>query len=107
MKRITVALLVLIVPFLLHADTVRLGTVVVPRAQGVSLSVDPRADTFAGSVAVELDVRQATSTFRFHAEGLTITSLKVRPLSREMAVTAAPGNAPLVSSVTVPRMVAS
>lgn len=77
MKRISIALVVLFIPLMLCAETVRLGMDVVPRAQGVSLTVDPRADTFSGSVAVDLDVVKPSSTFRFHAEDLKISSVKV------------------------------
>ncbi len=59
----------------LTAATLRLGTDVVPTSQSIMLTVDPRKDDFTGSVKVDLDVKKATSSFRFHAEDLTITSL--------------------------------
>src|SRR5687767_10568025 len=61
----------------LPAATVRLGTDVVPTFQSVTLTVDPRKDDYSGSVKIDLDVKGATSSFRFHAEDLTITSLKL------------------------------
>ena len=57
------------------AATVRLGGDVVPLSEAVALSVDPRKDDFTGSVKVELEVKKPTSTFRFHAEELTVTSM--------------------------------
>src|SRR5688572_29617850 len=59
----------------LTAATLRLGTDVVPTSQSIMLTLDPRKDDFTGSVKVDLTVKKATSSFRFHAEDLTITSL--------------------------------
>ena len=61
----------------LAAAPLRLGTDVVPTSQAVDLIVDPRKDDYTGSVTIDLDVRKAVTSFRFHAEDLTITSLKV------------------------------
>ena len=75
MKR-ALLLLLLAVPSL-SAATVRLGSDVIPASQSVTLRTDPRNETYSGSVGVELDVRRATSTFRFHAVDLAITSLRL------------------------------
>ncbi|HVE72415.1 MAG TPA: M1 family metallopeptidase [Thermoanaerobaculia bacterium] len=76
MKRATLLLLFVLAPFA-PAATVRLGTDVSPVRQEVDLEVDPRSDTFRGSVDVELNVQRPTRTFRFHAQDLSITSLRL------------------------------
>ena len=70
-------LLLLVLSPLLHAATIRLGDDVRPVAQSVALEVDPRSDAFRGSVKVELDVQRPTRTFRFHAQDLSIVSLRL------------------------------
>jgi alanyl aminopeptidase len=76
MKR-ALSLLLLAVSPLLHAATVRLGNDVAPVTQSVKLDLDPRSDTFRGSVSVELNVERPTRTFRFHAQDLSIVSLRL------------------------------
>ncbi|HYR28588.1 MAG TPA: M1 family aminopeptidase [Thermoanaerobaculia bacterium] len=61
----------------LSAATVRLGNDVLPTAQSVQLTVDPRKDDYTGSVTVDLDVKKATASFLMHSEDMTITSLKI------------------------------
>ena len=97
MKRALFLLLLAFSP-LLYAATVRLGSDVVPVTQSVALELDPRSDTFRGAVDVELDVQRPTRTFRFHAQDLSIVSLR---LSRGQApidavYTAGEGNTVLV-----------
>ena len=74
MKR---AFLLLFLAPSLFAAAVRLGSDVVPTSQSIALEADPRSDSYRGSVSVELDVRKATSAFRFHAQGLSIVSLRL------------------------------
>ncbi|MFL6244887.1 MAG: hypothetical protein ACJ74H_02600, partial [Thermoanaerobaculia bacterium] len=59
------------------AEPVRLGGDVVPLGESVTLTADPRGDDYSGSVVVELQVKKATSSFRFHAEDLTLTSMRL------------------------------
>ena len=61
----------------LGAATVRLGNDVVPLSQSVMLMLDPQKDEYSGSVTVELDVKKEVSSFRLHAEDLTITSMSL------------------------------
>jgi len=61
----------------LSAATVRLGNDVVPTAQSVQLTVDPRKDDYTGSVSIDLDVKKAAASFLMHSEDMTITSLKI------------------------------
>jgi alanyl aminopeptidase len=76
MKRALSLLLLAFSPFL-QAATVRLGSDVAPVTQSIALELDPRSDTFRGSVDVELHVRRPTTTFRFHAQDLSIVSLRL------------------------------
>ncbi len=55
------------------AEHVRLGTDVLPTRQEVRLKLDPRIDTYGGTVRIELDVRKAGAAVRLHAEEMTIT----------------------------------
>jgi alanyl aminopeptidase len=76
----------------LSADLVRLGNDVVPTAETVTLTTDPRSDDYSGSVLVDLQVQKATPTFRFHAVDMTVTSLKLTKNKRAVEVTHAPGD---------------
>jgi len=89
LRRCSLALLVLVTTALSAAE-LRLGTDVVPSAESVTLSVDPRRDDYTGSVVVDLTVKKATSSFRFHAQDLTITSLKLTKGKSAIDVTHAP-----------------
>ena len=76
MKRIALALL-FFVSIAAQAATVRLGNDVVPVRQSIVLEADPREDTFTGSTEIELEVKKATSAFRFHAEAMNIRSMRL------------------------------
>ena len=91
MKR-ALALFLLVLSPLLHAATVRLGNDVAPAAQSIRLELDPRMDTFRGSVAIELDVKKPTRTFRFHAQDLSITSLRLSKGARPIDAAYAAGD---------------
>jgi alanyl aminopeptidase len=85
------ALLLLVAAPLLHAATVRLGDAVVPVSQSVSLTTDPRSDTYTGSATIELDVKQPVSSFMLHAVDLTIDSLKLTKGATAIPATQARG----------------
>ena len=89
MKTVRLLSLVLLVAFggVLAADLVRLGNDVVPTAEAVSLTADPRSDDYTGSVAIDLQVKKATPTFRFHAEDMTLASLKLTKGGKAVDVT--------------------
>ena len=74
------------------ADLVRLGNDVVPTAEAVMLTTDPRSDDYSGSVVVDLQVKKATPTFRFHAEDMTVTALKLMKGASAVEVTHAKGD---------------
>jgi alanyl aminopeptidase len=73
------------------AEPVRLGNDVVPISENVALTTDPRGDDFNGSVVIDLQVKKATPTFRFHAEDMTLTSLKLTKGNKAVDVTHAKG----------------
>ena len=90
MKRSLALLLLVLAPFL-HAATARLGDDVVPVKQSVALSVDPKSDTYTGSVTIELNVKRATSSFLLHAVDLTIGTLKLTKGTTAIEATHAAG----------------
>src|SRR5687768_3714139 len=55
--QLIVVLLALALSFPLAAAPLRLATDVVPRAQSISLTIDPARDDYSGIVVVDLDVR--------------------------------------------------
>ena len=77
LRSLSLALLVLYAGTLAAAEVVRLGTDVLPTAEAVHLTADPRKDDYSGSVVVDLDVKKATSKFLFHAQDMTLTSVKL------------------------------
>ena len=60
-----------------NASTFRLGGDVVPVSQQVRLRVDPRQDSFRGSVRIELDVKRPVTHFHFHSADGTIESVRL------------------------------
>ena len=76
-SRALAPLFLLLAGFSVDGSTLRLGRDVIPTAQDVRLRVDPRQDSFTGSVRIELDVLKPVTMFRFHARDLEITSLRL------------------------------
>ena len=68
----------------------RLERKVVPTFESVRLTLDPSKPIYSGSVHVDLTAREATSSFDFHARGITIERLV---LARAAAGKPAAGNA--------------
>ncbi len=93
MKSVRLLSFVLLAAFggVLAADVVRLGNDVVPTAEVVSLTTDPRSDDYSGSVVIDLQVKKAATAFRFHAQDMTLTSLKLTKGSDAVEVTHANG----------------
>ena len=71
------ALVLVLLATTVDAATVRLDDDVVPLAQSVVLNVDPRKDEYSGSVTIDLDVKRPVTSFRFHAQDLTITGMSL------------------------------
>jgi alanyl aminopeptidase len=61
-----------------QAADLRLATKVVPTFQSIQLKIDAEQEEYSGSVSVELNVTQATDTFRFHAEGQSFERIELR-----------------------------
>ena len=90
--RIAVLTLIAFASSLLYAETVRLGTGVVPVRQGITLVADPRADGYRGTVRIDLDVKKAAKTFRLHAaKEISIGAIALTQGKRTIAVTHAAG----------------
>ena len=86
------SLVLLAVSFsLFAAEPVRLGHDVMPLGEAVTLNADPRGDDFSGSVAIELQVKKATPSFRFHAEDMTLGTVTLMKGNDAIDVTHAKG----------------
>jgi cytosol alanyl aminopeptidase len=64
----------------------RLGRAVVPTFESAHLRLDADRPDYSGSVRVELDVRERTSSFRFHAERMELGRVELRPAGGGPAV---------------------
>ncbi len=91
LKRALAVILLVLAPLAHAAATVRLSDAVVPLSQSVSLTTDPRSETYTGSTTIELDVKQPVSSFLIHAVDITIDSLKLTKAGSAIAATQAPG----------------
>ena len=76
-KRMFSTLLVVLAAVPLAAAPYRLPKDVVPVSQAVTLTMDPRSDTYSGSTVVELDVKKAAPNFSLHAEEITINKIAI------------------------------
>ena len=56
-------------------EIIRLGDDVVPTFEAVHLTLDADKSDYSGKVRIDLEVRKASSRFRFHSEGLELQSL--------------------------------
>ena len=88
----------LLLPSLLWAagDDLRLGREVVPLEERIELRLDPADTSYTGAVAIALRAEQPTRSFRFHAEGLSITRLELRGGEAPLPLQWHPGQAGLV-----------
>jgi alanyl aminopeptidase len=57
------------------AETIRLGSDVVPKAERVELKLDPRSDSYSGTVTIDLDVKKPAASFRMHSQEIEISSV--------------------------------
>jgi len=74
---VAVAGLLALVTSVLAAD-LRLDSKVVPTFQSIQLKIDAEQEEYSGSVSVELNVKQPTDTFQFHAEGQSFERIELR-----------------------------
>ncbi len=82
--------LTLAVPVAARA-TPRLGRLVIPTSESVSLTLDPGRPDYRGTVEIALQVPAPVDSFRFHALGLTLDSLVLRRGATRVAATWRPG----------------
>jgi aminopeptidase N len=59
------------------AADARLGKDVVPTFQSISLKLDADSLSYTGTTHIELEAKQATQTFRFHARGVTLDKVSM------------------------------
>ncbi len=64
----------------------RLDTKVVPTFQSVALTLDAETEDYSGSTRIELRVREATPSFRFHAEEMPIQRVALAGAKGAIAV---------------------
>lgn len=78
---VTILLPLLLLPLPLKAEEsspLRLDRKVVPTSQTIDLVLDAGRPDYTGSVRIDLRVDEATDSFRFHAEELTLTSVSLK-----------------------------
>ncbi|MDH3252007.1 MAG: hypothetical protein OEM41_04395, partial [Ignavibacteria bacterium] len=61
-----------------NSDSLRLSAAVVPVFQSFTIQLDPDSSQYTGSTCVEIEVREETSTFRFHAEDVKLSSVTLQ-----------------------------
>ncbi len=67
------------------------GYVVAPTHQSIRLRIDPEAADYSGSTTIDINVREATSEFAFHAEEMQFDTVMLTGSSGEVDVTLTPG----------------
>ncbi len=60
------------------ADFKRLDDNASPTFQSINLKLDPALAEYSGSVSIQFDIKKATNTFSFNAEGLTLGKMKLK-----------------------------
>ncbi len=83
MKATTLLAVLLAIPAVSPAvagaeEPYRLDSEVMPTFQAIELAIDAAQTDYSGSVRIELDVRETTSSFRFHAAGQTFERIELR-----------------------------
>jgi len=66
------------IPYDSFAEEMRLDPNVAPTFQAIELNLDAQKTEYSGSVRIELQVKESTTTFRFHAEEMNLTRLELR-----------------------------
>lgn len=64
----------------------RLPNDVVPQKESIRLRLDPAQDRYSGSVRIELQVKQTTRSFRFHASRMKLGKLVLQNGSQPVAI---------------------
>lgn len=68
-------------------DPLRLGGNVVPSFQSIRLEVDADTEGYSGSVHIDIEVYETTSSFRFHAKGMKLENLRVEQHGKAIEAT--------------------
>ena len=74
---LSLALLSLVAALPASAEIARLDPRVAPTFEAIELRIDAARTGYSGSVHVELDVKEAVSSFSFYAEGQAIERLEL------------------------------
>ncbi len=82
----------------------RLGHGVVPTAEAVRLAVDAGQDGYRGSVRIDLDVRERSDSFRFHARDLSFSAASLRSDKHAYAITLGPERDGMVTAHVSPAL---
>src|SRR5262249_23933481 len=85
MMRKLIALSLFIALPVVAAPPVRLARDVVPVSESITLKMDPRQDTYSGTVVVELNVGKAAPTFSLHAEEMKTEKISIDGLDATSA----------------------
>ncbi len=59
-------------------DPLRLGDNVVPSRQQVTLTLDANQERYSGYTSIDITIREATESFRLHAEDMTLTDVTLQ-----------------------------
>jgi aminopeptidase N len=60
------------------AEFKRLDENAFPTFQSINLKLDPALAEYSGSVSIQFDIKKATNTFSFNADGLTLGKMKLK-----------------------------
>ena len=79
------------------ADT-RLGREVVPTFQSISLRLDADSTSYTGTTHIELKATEPTQTFRFHARGVTLDTIRFTSPKGPVKVTTTTGDKGVITA---------
>src|SRR5688572_16713553 len=82
------AALVWTAPTAARADESRLPTDVAPTFEAIHLNLDADKEDYSGTVRIQITVRQATSTIRFHAQEMELKRLELQGAGGTVALSA-------------------
>ena len=86
---VTILLPLLLLPLPLKAEEpspLRLDRKVVPTAQAIDLILDAGRSDYTGAVRIDLQVNETTDSFRFHAEELKLTAVRLKRKRRAVPI---------------------
>src|SRR5688572_31850699 len=92
------AALVWTTPTAARADESRLPTDVAPTFEAIHLNLDADKEDYSGTVRIQITVRQATSTIRFHAQEMELKRLELQGAGGTVALSAGPEEKGIVTA---------